>query len=80
MIGLTGLLHLVTVVDKLRLQAAEEKGHLCQLTSSPPAYRLQRDQPAVDAAAHCESPTPLAAAQPAAGATAERRRSAGGGR
>jgi hypothetical protein len=36
MIGLTGLLHLVTVVDKFRPQAVEEKGSVCRPSSSPP--------------------------------------------
>jgi hypothetical protein len=36
MSGLTGLLHLVTVVDKFRPQALEEKGSVCRPTSSPP--------------------------------------------
>ena len=35
-IGLTGLLKLVTVVEKFRPQAAEEKGSVCPPTSSPP--------------------------------------------
>jgi hypothetical protein len=35
MIGLTGLLNLVTVVLKFRPQAVEAKGSLCRLTSSP---------------------------------------------
>jgi hypothetical protein len=79
MIGLTGLLNLVTLVEKFRPQALEEKGSLCRPTSSPPAHRPQRAHPGVDAAARRESPTPPVAAQPAAGAPAERRRSAGGG-
>jgi transposase len=37
MIGLTGLLHLVTLVGKFRPQAVEEKGSVCRLTSSPPS-------------------------------------------
>ncbi len=79
-IGLTGLLHLVTVVDKFRPQAVEEKGSVCRPPSSPPAHRAQRAHPVVDAAARGESPTPPVAAQPAAGAPAERRSRAGGGR
>jgi hypothetical protein len=35
-IGLTGLLNLVTVVAKFRPQAVEEKGHVCRPLSSPP--------------------------------------------
>ena len=35
-IGLTGLLNLVTVVDKFRPQAVEEKGSVCRPPSSPP--------------------------------------------
>ena len=35
-IGLTGLLKLVTVVEKFRPQAAEEQGSVCPPTSSPP--------------------------------------------
>jgi hypothetical protein len=37
MIGLTGLLNLVTVVLKFRPQAVEEKRSVCRLTSSPPS-------------------------------------------
>jgi hypothetical protein len=37
MIGLTGVLHLVTVVDKFRPQAVAEQGRLCQPTPSPPS-------------------------------------------
>ena len=36
MIGVTGLLNLVAVVDKLQSQAVEEKGNLCRPPSSPP--------------------------------------------
>ena len=35
-IGLTGLLNLVTVVDKFRPQAVEEQGSVCRPPSSPP--------------------------------------------
>jgi hypothetical protein len=35
-IGLPGLLNLVTVVDKFRPQAVEEKGRVCRPLSSPP--------------------------------------------
>jgi hypothetical protein len=80
MIGLTGLLNLVTVVDKFRPQAAEEKGRVCQPPSSPPAPRSRRAPSGVDATARRESPTPPVAAQPAAGAPAARRGRAGGGR
>ena len=79
MIGLTGVLHLVTVVDKFRPQAVEEKGSVCQPPSSPPVHRSQRAHPAVDTAACDESPTPPVAAQSATGAPAARRRRAGGG-
>jgi hypothetical protein len=34
---LTGLLNLVTVMDKFRPQAVEEKGSLCRPASSPPS-------------------------------------------
>jgi hypothetical protein len=78
-IGLTGLLNLVTVMDKFRPQAVKEKGSICRPTSSPPAPRSQRAHPVVDEAARCESPTPPVAAQPAAGAPAARRSRAGGG-
>src|SRR5262249_16664051 len=78
-IGLTGLLHLVTVMDKFRPQAVAEKGCVCRPLSSPPAHRAQRAHPVVDAAARPESPTSPVAAQPAAGAPAERRSRAGGG-
>jgi hypothetical protein len=79
MIGLIGLLNLVTVVVKFRPQALEEKGSVCRLTSFPPVHRRQRLHPDVDAAARRESPTPPVAAQPAAGAPAERRSGEGGG-
>jgi hypothetical protein len=79
MIGLSGLLNLVAVVEKFRPQAEQEKGNICQPTSSPPAPRSRRAYPGVDAAARRESPTPPAAAQPAAGAPAARRSRAGGG-
>jgi hypothetical protein len=79
MIGLTGLLNLVTVVDKFRPQAVEEKGSVCQPPSSPPVHKSQRAQPVVDTAACAESPTPPVAAQPATGAPAGRRSRAGGG-
>ena len=36
-IGLTGLLNLVTVVDKFRPQAVEEQGSVCRPPSSPPS-------------------------------------------
>src|SRR5262247_376276 len=78
-IGLTGLLNLVTVMDKFRPQAVEEKGYVCRPLSSPPAHRAQRTHPVVDAAARPESPTSPVAAQPAAGAPAARRSRAGGG-
>jgi transposase len=78
-IGLTGLLNLVAVVDKFRPQAVTEKGNVCRPVSSPPAPRAQRAHPVVDAAARPESPTPPVAAQPAAGAPAKRRSRAGGG-
>src|SRR5919204_1950316 len=78
-IGLTGLLNLVTVVDKFRPQAVAEKGSVCQPPSSPPVHRSQRTHPVVDAAACDESPTPPVVAQSAAGAPVERRRRAGGG-
>lgn len=78
-IGLTGLLNLVTVVDKFRPQAVEEKGRVCRPLSSPPAHRAQRAHPVVDKAACRESPTPPVATQPAAGASAERRSRARGG-
>src|SRR5262245_66376731 len=78
-IGLTGLLNLVAVVDKFRPQAVAEKGNVCRPLSSPPAHRAQRTHPVVDAAARPESPTPPVAAQSAAGAPAEHRRRAGGG-
>jgi hypothetical protein len=78
-IGLSGLLHLIAVVEKFRPQAEPEKGSLCQPTSSPPAPRARRAHPGVDAAARRESPTPPVAAQPAARASAARRRSPGGG-
>ncbi len=46
MIGLTGLVTLVTVVEKFRPQAVEEKGSVCRGTSSPPpigdSARIQR--------------------------------------
>src|SRR5712691_12296517 len=77
-IGLTGLLKLVTIVEKFRPQAAEEKGSVCPPMSSPPASRAQRPHPVVDEAARHESSTPPVAAQPAAGAPAERRRAGGG--
>ena len=77
-IGLTGLLQLVTVVEKFRPQAAAEKGSVWPPTSSPPAYRAQRTHPVVDEATRRESPTPPVAAQPAAGAPTERRRAGGG--
>ena len=35
-IGLSGLLNLVVVVEKFRPQAEQEKGTICQPTSSPP--------------------------------------------
>jgi hypothetical protein len=78
-IGLTGLLHLVTVVDKFRPQAVEEKGSACQPPSSPPVHKSQRTHPVVDTVACDESPTPPVAAQPVTGAPAERRSRAGGG-
>src|SRR2546428_2525210 len=78
-IGLTGLLNLVTVMDKFRPQAVAEKGCVCRPLSSPPAHRAQRAHPVVAAAARPASPTSPVAAQPAAGAPAERRRRAGGG-
>jgi hypothetical protein len=77
--GLTGLLNLVTVVDKFRPQAVEEKGSVGQPPSSPPVHRSQRAQPAVGTAAYDDSPTPPVAAQPAPGAPAARRSRAGGG-
>jgi Transposase DDE domain len=80
MISLTGLLPLVTVVDKFRPQAVEENGSGCRPSSSPPAHRAQRAHPGVDAAARAEPPTPPVAAQPAAGAPAKRCSRAGGGR
>ena len=79
-IGLTGLLNLVTVVAKFRLQAVEEKGRVCRPLSSPPAHRTQRTHPVVAAAASSEPPTPPVAAQSVAGASAERRRARGGQR
>ena len=78
-IGLTGLLNLVTVMDKFRPQAVAEKGCVCRPLSSPPAHRAQRAHPVVAAAARPASPTSPVAAQPAAGAPAERRSRAGGG-
>jgi hypothetical protein len=77
-IGLTGLLNLVTVVDKFRPQAVEEKGSVCRPPSSPPVHRSQRTHPVVDEAACDESPTPPVVAQSAAGAPVERRRAGGG--
>ena len=71
MIGVTGLLNLVAVVDKLQSQAVEEKGNLCRPPSSPPASRQPRDHALVGEAPCCESPTPHVAAQPAAGAPAD---------
>ena len=73
------LLNLVTVMDKFRPQAVAEKGCVCRPLSSPPAHRAQRAHPVVDAAARPASPTSPVAAQPAAGAPAERRSRAGGG-
>src|SRR4030095_6963097 len=78
-IGLTGLLNLVTVMDKFRPQAVAEKGCVCRPLSSPPAHRAQRAHPVVDAAARPESPTSPMAGPPAAGAAAERRSRARGG-
>jgi hypothetical protein len=78
-IGLTGLLPLVTVVDKFRPQAVEEKGSVCRPPSSPPAHSAQRAHPGVDATARAEPSTPPVAAQPAAGAPAVRRCRARGG-
>src|SRR4029450_10501396 len=77
-IGLTGLLNLVAVMDKFRPQAVEEKGCVCRPLSSPPAHRAQRTHPVVDAAARPAAPTSPVAAQSAAGASAERRRAGGG--
>src|SRR3989449_9271415 len=78
-IGLTGLLNLVTVMDKFRPQAVAEQGCVCRPLSSPPAQRAQRAHPVVEAPARPASPTSPVAAQPAAGAPAERRSRAGGG-
>ena len=36
MIGLTALLNLVAIVEKLQHQPLEEKGNVCAPTSSPP--------------------------------------------
>src|SRR2546430_17628336 len=78
-IGLTGLLNLVTVMDKFRPQAVAEKGCVCRPLSSPPAQRAQRAHPVVEAAARPELPTSPVAAQPAAGGPAPGRRPARGG-
>jgi hypothetical protein len=72
MIGVTGLLNLVAVVDKVQSHAVEEKGTLCQPMSSPPAPRQPRDHSFVGEAARCESPTPHGAAQSVAGAPTDR--------
>ena len=78
-IGLTGLLNLVTVMDKFRPQAGAEQGWVWRPLSSPPAPRAQRAHPVVAAAARPASPTSPVAAPPAAGAPAARRSRAGGG-
>jgi hypothetical protein len=79
-IGLTALLNLVDVVDKLTRQTVEEKGTLCQLPSSPPASRSQRAGAPVGAAPRCESPSPDRASQSVGGAPTDQLRSQGGGR
>src|SRR2546425_10264688 len=78
-IGLTGLLNLVTVMDKFRPQAVAEKGCVCRPLSSPPANRDTRVHPVVNPVAPPESPTSPGAAHRAAGEPAKRLRRAGGG-
>jgi hypothetical protein len=66
-IGLTGLLQLVAVVEKLRTsQSVEEKGLLCRPVSSPPALERQSCHPLMGDAACPESPTSGVAPQPTA--------------
>jgi hypothetical protein len=68
MIGITGLLHLVAVVDKLRTsQRIEEKGTLCRPASSPPAVKQQPCPSLVGAVACPQSPAPCVAPQSTAG-------------
>src|SRR2546429_3425437 len=78
-IGLTGLLNLVTVMDKFRPQAVAEQGWVWRPLSSPPAPRAQRAHPVVAAAARPASPTSPVAAPPAAGGPTSRRQPARGG-
>jgi hypothetical protein len=68
MIGLTALLNLVAIAEKLQHQPFEEKGNLCSPTSSPPAHRPERDGPVVAQASSCQSASPPVAARAAAGA------------
>src|SRR5262245_47540643 len=79
-IGMTGLLNLVAVVEKFQTQTIAEKGALCPPTPFPPAPRPQRASGPVGEVAPGESSPPSVAAQPAAGASTARRSSAGGGR
>src|SRR5215510_6563082 len=79
-IGMTGLLNLVAVVEKFQTQTIEEKGALCPPTPFPPARRPQRASGPVGEAAPDESSPPPVAAQPAAGASTAHRSRAGGGR
>jgi hypothetical protein len=79
-IGLTGLLNLVAVVEKFQTQTIEEKGTLCQPTPFSPARRPPQAAGPVGEAAPGESSTPPVVAQPAAGASTARLSSVGGGR
>src|SRR5712692_10321889 len=77
-IGMTGLLNLVAVVEKFQMQTLTEKGALCQPTPCPPARKPQRAAGPVGEAAPGESSTPPVATQPATGASTARLSSAAG--
>src|SRR5215470_10995359 len=79
-IGMTGLLNLVAVVERFQTQTIEEKGALCLATPFRPASRPPGGSGPVGEAAPGESSTPPVAAQPAAGESTARRSRAGGGR
>jgi hypothetical protein len=81
MIGLTGLLNLVAVVEQLQTtQIVEEEGTVCLPERSPPAPRRKRRHPLLESAATHESPTPRVAAQSSPDAPAAHFRSQKGGR
>ena len=79
-IGLTGLLSLVAVVEKLQTtQIVEEEDAPCRPEQFPPAHTRQCRHPVVGDAARHESPTPRVAAQSPAGTPIGRTRRQKGG-